>query len=183
MHRQFIRTRLFVHANGPCRRESRLVSVEGWPAHASDWWNPPFSQTNADPSGVDSGRWTISPIRALTRYTLAKIGLHGEARGQNPSRKTRCAASFENTYSSGCKLHTMFVNYANSASREEPYKCAIFLPLTRNGLSLISHRVQNWSLTTLECVHLCHKVARDSLVSKFNKIKIFNWVSKLLRSR
>jgi len=41
--------------------------------------NPPFSQTNADPSGVDSGRWAISPIRVLTRYTLAKIGLQGRA--------------------------------------------------------------------------------------------------------
>lgn len=57
--------------------------------------NPPFSQTNADPSGVDSGRWATSPIRALTRYTLAKIGLLGRAvkrggGGQNTSRKTRC---------------------------------------------------------------------------------------------
>lgn len=73
---------LFIRANGPCYRESRLVSVEGWPAHATDWSNPPFSQTNADPSGMDFGRWAISPIRVLTRYTLAKIGLHSREAGR-----------------------------------------------------------------------------------------------------
>lgn len=112
LHTVSVRQSTFVRANGPCeqapRSESRLVSAEGWQTHASDWSNSPFSQTNADPSGVGSRRREISLIRTSTRYTLAGIELHSCAVKGEKQRNatTRRVAPFGNTRSSGCKLHT-----------------------------------------------------------------------------